>query len=480
FLRITEFADRLLMGMENLDWTESMKEMQRNWIGKSEGALVKFGIRHPAGDGKNAPETIEVFTTRPDTIYGVDFMVLAPEHDWILDITTDEQRSEVEKYIAYVKSRSERERMSEKKITGVFTGTFAIHPLNGKLLPIWLSEYVLAGYGTGAIMAVPSGDERDLAFAKTFNLSVTNTFGEQFNGENAIGDKQAILQNSDFLSNLNHEKAMALIIEKLAKLKVGKRKINFKLRDAGFSRQRYWGEPFPIAYNIDDSNGPESILAVSDAQNLPVTLPHVNSYKPGPEGEGPLANLRDWVFFEDKQTQWKRETNTMPGYAGSSWYFLRYMDPNNNDVFASPEATAYWNQVDIYIGGTEHAVGHLLYSRMWTKVLHDLGHLNFDEPFKKLVNQGMIQGSSRFVYRVSGSQTFVSEGLKNNYPLVDKLHVDVSMVNGVELDTEAFKRFKNGIYAQAEFVLESGKYICGVETEKMSKSKYNVVNPDDI
>ncbi len=473
FLRITEYADRLIDSLDTLEWSEAMKEMQRNWIGRSEGAELTF---YTTGQ-----QAIPVFTTRPDTIFGVDFLVLAPEHELVSKITTAEHQAEVEQYVTYVKSRSERERMAEKKISGCFTGAYCLHPFSGKQVPVWISEYVLAGYGTGAIMAVPAGDDRDHAFARHFSIPVTNIFGEVYTGEAAVSDKNVTLTNSDFINGLSVKDAAAKVLEALETKGLGARRINYRLRDAGFSRQRYWGEPFPIAYkdNVPYAIDEEALNLPEAMRQLPLELPHVEHYKPGPEGEGPLANVTDWVILTNKDGDIvKRETNTMPGYAGSSWYFLRYMDPGNSQEFASKEATSYWNQVDLYIGGTEHAVGHLLYSRMWTKVLYDLGHLGFDEPFKRLVNQGMIQGSTRYVYRINGTNTFVSLGLKDQH-LVDQIRVDVSMVDGVELDTEAFKGWRPE-YAGAEFILENGKYICGAETEKMSKSKYNVVNPDDI
>jgi leucyl-tRNA synthetase len=483
FLRITEYAERLLTSLDTLDWTDAMKEMQRNWIGKSTGAEVDFSIikDHPIEeDGTLYPGhfdfQVSVFTTRPDTIFGVDFLVLAPEHDLVDDITTAEQGQEVAKYKQYVKSRSERERMSEvKQITGAFTGAYALHPITGKQIPVWISEYVLAGYGTGAIMAVPSGDDRDYAFARHFNIAITNVFGEKYNGEKAYSDKAGTIENSDFLSGMGVSAAIEAAASKLEQMGVGKRKVNYRLRDAGFSRQRYWGEPFPIVY-IDDTPyaTDEAPVKGTAIDSLPVELPFVEHYKPGPEGQGPLANVADWV----NTVVGSRETNTMPGYAGSSWYFLRYMDPGNDNEFASRKATDYWQQVDLYVGGTEHAVGHLLYSRMWTKALCDLGHIGFDEPFKKLLNQGMIQGSSRFAYRVKGTNKFVSSGLKKQYD-TDAVRVDVNIVDGTELNVEAFKNWRPD-YANAEFVLEDGKYICGSEIEKMSKSKYNVVNPDDI
>ena len=457
YLRITEYADRLIEGLNTVDFSESMKEMQTNWIGKSYGANIRFAI-------KDQNQELEVYTTRPDTIFGVDFMVVAPEHDLVSAITTAEQKAEVEAYVAYVNSRSERERQAEKKISGAFTGAYAINPFSGKLIPIWLSEYVLAGYGTGAIMAVPCGDERDFKFAQHFNIPVTNILGSEFNGEEANSTKDAKLENSDFLNGIVMRDAMAVVNQKIEELGIGKPKTNFRIRDAAFSRQRYWGEPFPIKWT-------DGIAEPIDLESLPLSLPFIDKYGPGPEGEGPLANLPEWVAQDF-------ETNTMPGYAGSSWYFLRYMDPHNNQAFASRQATDYWNQVDIYIGGTEHAVGHLLYSRLWTKVLFDLGHIGFDEPFKKLVNQGMIQGSSRFVYRVRGTNKYVSSGLKGDYE-TDELHVDVNFVDGYELDIEKFSRWREE-YINAEFILEDGKYICGSLTEKMSKRLYNTVNPDDL
>ncbi|MBC7849047.1 MAG: leucine--tRNA ligase [Chitinophagaceae bacterium] len=462
YLRITEYADRLLEGLETVDFSDAMKEMQTNWIGKSSGAEIDFDIQN--GDD-NDSSALRVYTTRPDTIFGVDFMVIAPEHDLVEIITTAGQRNAVDDYIAYVKSRSERERMAEKKISGVFTGAYALNPFNKKPIPIWISEYVLAGYGTGAIMAVPCGDERDHKFATHFNIPITNIIGKHYNGETANATKDALLENSDFLNGIIMREAIDIVINKLEDEGRGIRKVNFKMRDAAFSRQRYWGEPFPIKW----INGTAYAL---DENELPLELPHVNTYKPGPEGEGPLANIAEW-------TSANLETNTMPGYAGSSWYFLRYMDPHNDHSFCDRAISDYWGQVDIYIGGTEHAVGHLLYSRMWTKALFDLGLISHDEPYKKLVNQGMIQGSSRFVYRIQNSNRFVSAGLRNDHQ-TDALHVDVNMVDGYELDVEAFKKWRNGEYANAEFVLEQGKYICGAEVEKMSKSKFNTVNPDDL
>jgi len=457
YLRITEYADRLLSGLDTIQFSDAMKEMQSNWIGKSDGAEIDFAI-----NGHDA--SLKVYTTRPDTVFGVDFMVVAPEHALIDRITPDTQKAAVDTYIAYVKSRSERERIAEKKITGCFTGAYVINPFNQQLIPIWISEYVLAGYGTGAIMAVPCGDDRDFKFAQHFNIPITNIIGDAFDGKEANPTKEAKLSNSDFLNGVIQKDAIAIVNEKMEAMGIGNRKVNYRMRDAAFSRQRYWGEPFPIKW----INGIAYALSENE---LPLLLPDVDNYGPGPEGEGPLANIESW-----KSQNF--ETNTMPGYAGSSWYFLRYMDTSNETEFCSRKASDYWGQVDLYIGGTEHAVGHLLYSRMWTKALYDLGHIGFDEPFKKLLNQGMIQGSSRFVYRKRGTHTFISAGLIGEHE-VDPLHVDVNIVDGVELDTAAFKKWKPD-YANAEFIVEDGKYFCGVEVEKMSKSKFNTVNPDDL
>ncbi|MGL6022553.1 MAG: leucine--tRNA ligase, partial [Chitinophagaceae bacterium] len=462
FLRITEYADRLLEGLKKVEFSNSMKEMQRNWIGKSYGAELYFNIN-------NHTEKLHVFTTRPDTIFGVDFIVLAPEHSLIKTIVTDTQKLEIEKYLQYVQTRNERERLADsKQTTGVFTGAYAIHPFTKKKIPIWTSEYVIAHYGTGAIMAVPCGDERDHFFAQYFKIPITNIFGTLYNGQNACVEKTAILENSAILSGKKAEEAINIILEEIQKRGIGKVKINYKMRDAGFSRQRYWGEPLPVLYK-------KNIPYAMDEQQLPLQLPHVEKYKPGPEGKGPLENLVDWIHI-DQDTH--RESNTMPGYAGSSWYFLRYMDNKNDKVFCERKMSDYWNQVDLYVGGTEHAIGHLLYSRLWTKVLYDLEEIGFDEPFKKLLNQGMIQGRSRFVYRKKGTNVFVSYGLKNNYD-INELHVDVSLVDGVELNIEKFKQWR-AEYHNAEFILEDGKYKCGSEVEKMSKSKYNTVNPNDI
>jgi len=496
YLRITEYADRLLEGLDKVAFSDAMKEMQSNWIGKSYGAEIDFNFA--TSDTKK----LRVYTTRPDTIFGVDFMVVAPEHELIPVLTTAAEKISVEEYINYVKSRSERERLAEKKITGCFTGSYVLNPFNQRQIPVWISEYVLAGYGTGAIMAVPCGDERDFKFAQHFNIPITNIIGSHFNGQEANPTKDARLENSDFLNGLPMREAISLVNKKLEELKIGNPRVNYKIRDAAFSRQRYWGEPFPIKWE----NG---IAYPLDEKDLPLELPKVETYKPGPDGQGPLANLEEW-------TSKHLETNTMPGYAGSSWYYLRYMDPHNNETFCSRAASDYWNQVDLYIGGTEHAVGHLLYSRMWAKFLFDLDLIGFDEPYIKLVNQGMIQGSSRFVYRIEidGSDEmetlakqkpiFISAGLRNK-PLpelqeeikyilrkswgtetekiqivsISSLHVDVGLVDGSELDITAFKSWRPE-YAQSSFVLENGKYYCGSEVEKMSKSKFNTVNPNDL
>jgi leucyl-tRNA synthetase len=507
YLRITEYADRLLEGLERIEFSDAMKEMQSNWIGKSYGAEISFAF-------KGSASQLTVYTTRPDTIFGVDFMVIAPEHDLIDQITTPEQKQAVEDYIAYVKSRSERERMAEKKISGVFTGAYVLNPFDGREIPVWISEYVLAGYGTGAIMAVPCGDERDFKFARYFNIPITNIIGSHYNGEEANPTKDAILENSGFLNGLMMRDAIEAALKKIEEIGIGTRKVNYKMRDAAFSRQRYWGEPFPIAWK-------EGVAYPLSESELPVLLPHIDKIKPGAEGEGPLSNLPEWI--KSSPIGGERESSTMPGYAGSSWYFLRYMDPNNDTTFCDRKVSDYWGQVDLYIGGTEHAVGHLLYSRMWTKALYDLGYIGHDEPYKKLVNQGMIQGSSRFVYRFVWQTIltettdaskfpsfFISKGLVDRIQSGDEdailqvkdtvtgrikelglgevsfigigvevapLHVDVNIVDGVELDTESFKKWRHE-YANAEFILEDGKYICGSEVEKMSKSKFNTVNPD--
>lgn len=491
-LRITEYADRLLEGLEEIDFSESMKEIQRNWIGKSTGCLLDFQI---AG----LPDAfLKVFTTRPDTIFGVDFMVVAPEHELVKQITTPAQQADVDEYLKYVESRSEVERMAEvKKITGCFTGAYAVNPFNKKQIPVWISEYVLAGYGTGAIMGVPCGDERDHKFAKHFKLPITNIIGDLYNGQEANPTYEAVLQNSDFLNGMVMRMAIDEVVSRAEAAGIGKKQVNYKMRDAGWSRQRYWGEPFPVVFRND-------IPYAMDERDLPLTLPPTDTFKPSGNGEGPLANLHDWINPAPGEM---RDSNTMPTHAGAAWYFLRYGDPHNKKEFASREALDYWGPVDVYIGGSEHAVAHLLYARLWIKILHDLGYLNFDEPFKKLINQGKITGDSRFVYRINPSHYFISKSLLDRVTdgdVLDKtalsklvesntgkelanikdlgvtpLHVDISIVNGVELNTEAFKKWKPD-FASAEFILDDGKYICGTAIEKMSKTYYNVVNPDDI
>jgi leucyl-tRNA synthetase len=503
YLRITEYADRLLEGLETIDFSDAMKEMQSNWIGKSYGAEISFGL---ASGDQPIEETLTVYTTRADTIFGVDFMVVAPEHPAIEKLVTSDTRISVENYLSYVKSRSDRERQAEKKISGCFSGGYAIHPFTGKKIPVWIAEYVLIGYGTGAIMGVPCGDDRDFRFAQHFSIPITNIIGEHYNGTSANATKDAVLQESDFLNGIVMRDAIPLVLEKITAMGIGRKKVNYKMRDASFSRQRYWGEPFPIRWD----NG---IARPLDESQLPLLLPQVETYQPGPDGEGPLANIPEWISE-------RFETNTMPGYAGSSWYFLRYMDPHNRATFCSREASDYWNQVDLYIGGTEHAVGHLLYSRFWTKVMFDLGHIGFQEPFKKLLNQGMIQGSSRFMYRLLltadkkviehfTANIMVSNGYRSGYEsgtlgmkalldivqqqvpqttfdesadgiLFQPIHVDVNFVDGLELNISALQTWRNGEYAEASFVLEDGKYICGAEVEKMSKSKFNTVNPDEL
>ena len=460
-LRITAYADRLLAGLDQLDWSESIKEIQRNWIGKSQGATVKFEIN-------GHPEKIEVFTTRPDTIYGVSFMVLAPEHELVAKITNNAHHEDVTSYIEKTSKRSERDRMSDvKNITGAFTGAYAVHPFTGEDIPIWIGDYVLAHYGTGAIMAVPSGDQRDWDFANHFGLPIPNIIEGADLSNGAIEDKKAVIANSDFLNGLTAKKAIGTAIYEMEKKGVGTKKINFKIRDAGFSRQRYWGEPIPVFFKND-------MPYVLDRKELPLELPVVDKYLPTKDGEPPLARAKNWTTADG----YPLETNTMPGWAGSSWYYLRYMDPTNTHALFSKKAVNYWGQVDLYLGGAEHATGHLLYVRFWTKFLNDIGMIPFDEPAKKLINQGMIQGVSKFVYRIDGTNTFVSKGLIGDQD-VTPIHADVTFVNGDELDTEAFKNWRSE-YADAEFILEDGKYICGSEVEKMSKSKYNVVNPDEL
>jgi leucyl-tRNA synthetase len=465
FLRITAYAERLLNDLNTLEWSDSMKEMQRNWIGKSEGASIRFQL-------ENHSEFIEVFTTRPDTIFGVDFLTLAPEHELVAKITTADCKDKVESYINTAKNRSERERMADvKRISGEFTGAYVIHPFSGSKIPVWIGDYVLAGYGTGAVMAVPAGDQRDWDFAKHFNLPITPINKDIDISEAANPTKEAQMINSDFLNGLTGYEAMKKAIAVIEEKGLGMGKVNFRLRDAGFSRQRYWGEPFPIIYKNDQP------YAISETE-LPLHLPVMEDFKPTGKPESPLVKATEWVNTHDG----KRETDTMPGYAGSSWYFLRYMDPQNDGTFVGKEAESYWQDVDLYIGGTEHAVGHLLYARFWQKFLFDRGHVSKFEPFKKLVNQGMILGRSNFVYQIVGTNTFISKDLLANYKneKIVQLHVDVNIVQNDILNTNAFKKYRSE-NSEAEFVLNAeGNYVCGVEVEKMSKSKYNVVNPDDI
>lgn len=478
-MRISAYSQRLLDGLEDIDWSESLKEQQRNWIGRSEGAMVKFQV-----NGHDAE--VEVFTTRPDTIFGVTFMTLAPEHELVAEITTAEQKAEVEAYIKKAKARSDRERMADvKTISGVFTGAYAKHPFTEEPIPIWIGDYVLAGYGTGAVMAVPSGDQRDYDFAKHFNIPIPAVIEGSYLEKEANDNKEGILINSDFLNGMKVEDAIKAAIAKLEEKGIGEGKINYRQRDAVFGRQRYWGEPIPIYYK-------DGVPYPVKAEHLPITLPEIDEYLPTETGEPPLARAKGWGYDPERgvvhnsssfgggqgEAVYPIELSTMPGWAGSSWYYLRYMDPHNNETFASKLAIDYWGNVNYYAGGAEHATGHLLYVRFWTKFLKDLGHIPFDEPAKKLVNQGMIQGRSNFVYRDKKTGQFVSKGVKKDYD-VTTIHVDVSIVKNDELDIEAFKASR-AEYKNAKFVLEDGKYICGWEVEKMSKSKYNVVNPDDI
>ncbi|WP_293938351.1 leucine--tRNA ligase [Sphingobacterium sp. UBA5996] len=465
-MRITAYADRLLRGLDTVDWPEPLVEMQRNWIGKSVGASVKFPV--PQLD-----TVIEVFTTRVDTIFGVSFVVLAPEHELVPALTTPQQQSEVNTYIQKTSKKSELDRMADTKtVSGAFTGSYAKHPLSGQDVQIWIADYVLAGYGTGAVMAVPSGDQRDYVFAKHFDLPIIPISDTQNIEEEADPNKDGRYINSDFINGMTYQEAVPALIAKLEATKLGKAKINFRMRDAIFGRQRYWGEPVPVYFK----NGLPYLIK---EEELPLLLPEVDKYLPTESGEPPLARAKGWKY----EDQYEYELSTMPGWAGSSWYWFRYMDPKNDGDFVSKEAVDYWKAVDLYIGGSEHATGHLLYSRFWNKFLKDLGYQNEEEPFRKLINQGMIQGRSNFVYRVldedgRGTNQFVSYGLRDEYKTIP-LHVDVNIVQNDVLDLEKFKNFRPD-FSNAEFVLENGKYICGSEVEKMSKSKFNVVNPDDI
>ncbi len=460
-LRVTAYAQRMLDGLEQLEWSDSLKEIQRNWIGRSEGAQVFFDIQ-------NSDRKLEIFTTRPDTIFGVTFMVIAPEHEWVEELTTPEQQCEVEAYIAAAKKRSERERIAEtKRVTGVNTGSYAINPFTGKAIPIYISDYVLAGYGTGAIMAVPAHDSRDWAFARHFGLEIIPVVEGGQIEEASYDAKSGKMINSDFLTGKDVTEAIPLMFEEVERRGLGKKLINYRLRDAIFSRQRYWGEPFPIYYKND-------VAYPLDKAQLPLTLPAIKDFGPTAEGEPPLARVQEWHTAEG----YPYELSTMPGFAGSSAYYLRYMDPHNNQALVSKEANAYWRNVDLYVGGIEHATGHLMYSRFWNMFLYDLGYVCEAEPFKKLVNQGMIQGRSNFVYRIVGSNRFVSLGLKEQYE-TQEIHVDVNIVKNDVLDLEAFRQWRPEFH-DAEFILEEGKYICGWAIEKMSKSMFNVVNPDYI
>lgn len=517
-MRISAYAERLLQGLNSIDWTPSLKESQTNWIGKSSGASIVFDVVSveklegnpnffplpdvPLGEFANIALThealtteannysIEVFTTRPDTIFGATFITLAPEHELVLKITTPEQRAAVEAYIESTSRRSERERMADvKSVSGVFTGAYAEHPFTKEPLPIWIGDYVLAGYGTGAVMGVPAGDERDYAFANHFAgqpgmLEIRNIFDGVDISEQAFSAKDNFtLTNSGFLDGMSYKEATAKVIDELERTGRGSGKINYRLRDAVFSRQRYWGEPFPVYY----VNGLPKMI---DEEHLPIRLPEVEKYLPTEDGQPPLGNSKEWAWdtvanevvsndLIDNKTVFPLELNTMPGWAGSSWYWLRYMDAHNDSAFVSKEAEAYWQNVDLYIGGSEHATGHLLYSRFWNKFLYDRGYVHFDEPFKKLINQGMILGTSALVYRISGTNTYVSKNLKDQHK-TEPLRVDVNMVNASdEVDLE---RLRNWIpdFRDAEFITENGKFIVGREVEKMSKRWYNVVNPDDI
>lgn len=467
-LRVSAYADRLLEGLDTIDWSDSLKEIQRNWIGRSEGAEMVFKV-------KDSELEMKIFTTRADTIFGVTFMVLAPESELVQKLSKPGQLKEVEDYLEQTKKRTERERQTEvKKVSGVFTGSYAINPLSKEEIPIWVSDYVLAGYGTGAIMAVPAHDSRDFAFARAFNLPIPQVVvpkgqepGDTSTWSDSIDSKEGTLINSGFLNGLSVPEAIEKTQQYISEKGIGKIKVNYRLRDAIFSRQRYWGEPFPVYYK-------DGIPYMLNEDELPLELPEVDKYLPTEKGEPPLARAKNWHTKEG----YPLEVNTMPGFAGSSAYYLRYMDPKNNKELVSKEANSYWKDVDLYIGGTEHATGHLLYSRFWNKFLYDLGKVCKDEPFKKLVNQGMIQGRSNFVYCINGTNKFVSFNLKDQYDTME-IHVDVNIVHNDMLDIEAFRAW-NPEYRNAEFILENGKYICGWAIEKMSKSMFNVVNPDTI
>lgn len=474
-LRVSAYAQRLLEGLDKIDWSDSIKETQRNWIGRSEGAEMKFKV-------KDSDVEFEIFTTRADTIFGVTFMVLAPESEYVPQVTTAGQKAEIEKYLDATKRRTERDRLMDKKISGVFTGSYAINPLNGKEIPIWVSDYVLAGYGTGAIMAVPGHDSRDYAFAKHFNLPIIPLIEGCDVSEESFDAKEGIMMNSGFLDGLTVKEAIEKTKEYVRENKLGRVKVNYRLRDAIFSRQRYWGEPFPVYYK-------EGLPYMLPLDKLPLELPEVDKYLPTESGEPPLGRATKWAWDEanekvvdtskiDHKTIFPLELNTMPGFAGSSAYYLHYMDPYNDQELVSKEKDEYWRNVDLYIGGTEHATGHLIYSRFWDKFLFDIGVSCEDEPFKKLINQGMIQGRSSLVYRINGTNTFVSNNLKDEYE-TSEIHVDVNIVHNDVLDIDKFKAWRPE-YETAEFILEDGKYVCGWNIEKMGKRYHNVVNPDDV
>jgi len=493
-MRITAYAERLLQGLDTIDWPEPLKEMQRNWIGKSTGASVKFplsgsgsevrGAANPATGNTNHATYIEVFTTRVDTIFGVTFLVIAPEHELVATLTTPEQKADIDAYIAITKKKSELDRMADAKtVSGAFTGSYVLNPLNGDKIQIWIADYVLAGYGTGAVMAVPSGDQRDYLFAKHFNLPIVPILDTHNIETEADPTKEGKYINSDFMNGLDYKAGTAAVIAKLESIGAGKAKINFRMRDAIFGRQRYWGEPVPVYFK-------EGLPHLIEESHLPLLLPEVDKYLPTESGEPPLGRAEDWNYKSEESriknqdgAGYHYELSTMPGWAGSSWYWYRYMDAKNDKEFASRESIEYWKDVDLYIGGSEHATGHLLYSRFWNKFLKDLDLVVEDEPFKKLINQGMIQGRSNFVYRLideegRGTNTFVSHGLIKEYK-TSPIHVDVNIVENEILNLIKFKEWRPE-FADAEFILENGKYICGVEVEKMSKRYYNVVNPDDI
>lgn len=458
-LRVSAYAQRLLDGLDTIDWTDSLKETQRNWIGRSEGAIIHFNTQNGV--------SFDVFTTRPDTIFGVTYMVLAPESELVEQLVTDEYREAVDAYLEKTKKRTERERITDKTVSGVFSGSYAIHPFTNELLPIWISDYVLAGYGTGAIMAVPAHDSRDYAFAKHFNLPIIPLIEGCDVSEESFDAKEGIMINSDFLNGLTVNEAISAAIDEIERRGIGYRKVNYRLRDAIFSRQRYWGEPFPVYYK-------DGMPYTLDESKLPLELPEIDKFLPTETGEPPLARAKNWKTEEG----YPLEVFTMPGFAGSSAYYLRYMDPHNDEALVSKEAVEYWENVDLYIGGTEHATGHLIYSRFWNKFLFDLGVSCVEEPFQKLINQGMIQGRSNFVYRIKNTNTFVSFNLKDQYDTMP-IHVDINIVHNDVLDIEAFRNWSPE-YKDAEFILEDGKYICGWAVEKMSKSMFNVINPDDI